>query len=239
MPKKQPTAAKHARNAARAGGKYTAALRDQQTAAGGPAEEPVRALSRDGGPSISTWSESHENDVNAACGHHLRALCRACGVCTTCDGCYCAELAEEAAIDAEIARDEEAHFEHGEHRDDCYLCEDDREKTAGYTRCPKCGLAYPDGRPDHWAHNPPYCMPLPAYRIGVDWSYLIGQHATFVGSRYSVHGLVLPEPHQGATPAHPYLRMRRTDPGYEDGPDESSPINPRDWLEVIPAPPGH
>ncbi|WP_119580627.1 hypothetical protein [Streptomyces europaeiscabiei] len=35
----------------------------------------------------------------------------------------------------------------------------------------------------------------------------------------------------------PFLRMRRTDPGYEDGPDEASPINPREWLEVHPAPP--
>ncbi|GIH51646.1 hypothetical protein SAMN05421833_12957 [Microbispora rosea] len=48
-----------------------------------------------------------------------------------------------------------------------------------------------------------------------------------------MHGLVLvdqdaPDPHD----YYPHLLMRRTDPGYEDGPCEASPFNPRSWLEV-------
>jgi hypothetical protein len=241
MPKKQPTAAKRARAAARTGGKYTTELRAGQAATTSyvPAPEAARTFPGDGGPAVSSWDGNPHYDVNAACGHHLRALCGGCGVCTTCDGCYCAELAEEAAIDAEYERAYDAHLGHDDHRDGCYLCEDARKESVGYTRCPKCELAYPDGRPDHITHNPPYCLPLPRYRVGIDWSYLVGQHATFVGRDYSVHGLVLAGPRDDANPAYPHLRIRRTDPGYEDGPDESSPVNPREWLEVIPAPPGH
>lgn len=232
MPKKQSTAAKRARAAARAGGKYTTILRSESVASAG--EQP-RTFPGDGAPCISSWDSDPQHDVNVACGHHLKALCGGCGVCTTCDGCYCTELADDARVDASIERAYEEHISHEEHRADCYLCEDQREQSAGYTRCPKCELPYPDGRPDHIAHGI-YCLPLPRYRIGIDWSYLIGQHAEFVGRDYSVHGLILPEPHLGASAAHPYLRMRRTDAGYEDGPNESSPINPREWLAVHPEP---
>jgi hypothetical protein len=36
-----------------------------------------------------------DNDVNPICGCHLRARCAGCGVCTTCDGCYCDEDGSE------------------------------------------------------------------------------------------------------------------------------------------------
>jgi len=235
MPKKQSTAARRAREAARQGGKYTAVLRAEE------AESPAapKTFPGDGGPWISAWTGDPYNDVNPACGHHYKALCGGCGVCTTCDGCYCAEAAEEARIDAETNRAYAEHSEHDKHEPHCYLCEDDREKTADYTRCWKCGLEYRDGIGDHHWHNPPYCtFGLPVYPLGVDWGYLRGQEVTLVGREYSVHGLVLadqdaPDPQK----YFPFLRMRRTDPGYEDGPDETSPINPREWLEVHPAPP--
>jgi hypothetical protein len=35
--------------------------------------------------------ENDDSDCNPACGHRLRRLCLACGVCVDCDGCYCGE----------------------------------------------------------------------------------------------------------------------------------------------------
>lgn len=35
--------------------------------------------------------ESDGNDVNPICGCRLKSLCVGCGVCTSCDGCYCGE----------------------------------------------------------------------------------------------------------------------------------------------------
>ncbi|MGW9441328.1 hypothetical protein, partial [Streptomyces sp. NPDC055607] len=190
-------------------------------------------------PWVSSWNGDPHHDVNHVCGHHLRAQCGGCGVCTTCDGCYCAEGAEEDLIYHESLRDQAEHDEHDEHDPGCYLCEDEREESADYTRCPKCALVYRDGRGDHQAHNPPYCSRLSPFPLGIDWGYLRGQEATFVGREYSVHGLVLLDQEAPAPRNYyPYMKLRRTDPGYEDGPDESSPINPRDWLEVHPAPPG-
>ncbi|SEU46871.1 hypothetical protein SAMN05421811_127167 [Nonomuraea wenchangensis] len=191
-------------------------------------------LTQDGRPWVSSWDGDPHHDVNPACGHHLRALCGGCGVCTTCDGCYCAELAQNAALDAEAEREMREHLEHDEHRADCWRCEREREESADYTRCPKCGLAYPDGIGDHHRHNPPYCRPLPTYRVGIDWGYLRGQHVTLVGTHYNITGYVLPD--QDApdpTAYHPYMQLRRTDPGYEG---EVAPFCPRDWLEVHPAP---
>lgn len=40
-----------------------------------------------GGP--ASWSSEH--DCNPICGHHLSAKCQGCGVCMSCDGCYCYE----------------------------------------------------------------------------------------------------------------------------------------------------
>ncbi|WP_433382680.1 hypothetical protein [Streptosporangium sp. CA-115845] len=197
-----------------------------------------RTFPGDGRPWIPSWDGNPQHDVNPACGHHLLALCGGCGVCITCDGCYCAELRAEADLDTQIEREMAEHFEHREHRADCPRCEHERQESADYTRCPKCGLAYSDGVGDHRAHNPPYCRRLPVYQLGVDWGYLRGQHVTLVGRDYTITGYVLPD--QDAPDPHayyPYLQMRRTDPGYEDGPEETSPFCPREWLEVHPAPP--
>jgi hypothetical protein len=191
-------------------------------------------------PWVSSWDGDPHHDVNPACGHHARALCGGCGVCTTCDGCYCPELAREAALDAEIERETREHLEHDEHRADCGRCEHERRESADYTRCPACGLTYPDGIGDHHTHNPPYCRPLPIYRLGIDWGYLRGQHVTLVGPTYNVTGYVLPDQDTPDPRAYyPHMRIRRTDPGYEDGPGETSLFNPRGWLEVHPAPPLH
>jgi hypothetical protein len=40
-----------------------------------------------GGP--AQWSDEH--DANPVCGCHLASKCRGCGVCMSCDGCYCNE----------------------------------------------------------------------------------------------------------------------------------------------------
>ncbi len=45
------------------------------------------ALGRARGP--AQWSDEH--DCNPVCGCHLSAKCLGCGVCLTCDGCYCGE----------------------------------------------------------------------------------------------------------------------------------------------------
>ncbi len=256
MPKKQTTAAARARAAARTGQKYTTALRQQQTeppgiwhgAAAEPSESDTAVsvpkwlsleLARgqlaqqqlaQGGPSLSSWRPGMADDVNPVCGCHLRAQCAGCGVCTTCDGCYCGEGDD----DAYAARQEAEHYEHREHDPECYSCEIAQRETADYTRCPKCALPYPDGRPDHIAHNPPYCRPLPIWPTSIDWTYLIGKRARFVGFGYDVNGLVLDEqPKLKPGAYYPYLEILRTDPGYEG----ESPINPRQWSEIHPAPP--
>jgi hypothetical protein len=43
-----------------------------------------------GGPAVPA-SYTASNDVNPVCGCHLRSKCMGCGVCTSCDGCYCYE----------------------------------------------------------------------------------------------------------------------------------------------------
>lgn len=40
-----------------------------------------------GGP--AQWSSEH--DCNPICGCHLASKCLGCGVCMSCDGCYCGE----------------------------------------------------------------------------------------------------------------------------------------------------
>ncbi|MGW3910523.1 hypothetical protein ACWEBX_03210 [Streptomyces sp. NPDC005070] len=191
-----------------------------------------------GGPWVSSWVPSSEHDVNPACGCHMRALCGGCGVCTTCLGCHCREAGEADRVDAEAAEDARVHAGHDGHREGCSRCAYERECSSGYTRCPKCAVPYADGARDHQRHNPPYCLPLPRYKLGVDWGYLRGQEVTLVG-RDRVHGLVLAE-QEAPDPGDysPRLLIRRTDPGYEDGPDETSSVDPRGWLEVHPAPPG-
>lgn len=46
-----------------------------------------QALGTGGG--AAEWSD--EVDCNPICGCSLSAKCRGCGVCMTCDGCYCEE----------------------------------------------------------------------------------------------------------------------------------------------------
>ncbi|MEU0042722.1 hypothetical protein [Streptomyces werraensis] len=75
MPKKQSTAARRARAAARQGVKYTSALRSEETPA-----EPARTFPGGGRPWVSSWTGDPYGDVNPACGHHMQALCGGCGV---------------------------------------------------------------------------------------------------------------------------------------------------------------
>lgn len=186
------------------------------------------------GPWVTAWTGDPYTDANAACGHHLRALCGGCGVCTTCDGCYCAEAAAETRVDVETARAYAAHETHDDHTAGCYLCEDEQRRSEGYTRCWKCGLSLPDGRFDLIRHQPGWCfrlLPQPS----IDWSHLLGQDVRLVGRHYTITGHV-PADQPAPDPADlsPHLTLVRTDPGYEG---EVSPFNPREWLEVHPAPP--
>ncbi len=48
------------------------------------------AIPEPGAPTIPATYTDHD-DVNPICGCHKRALCLGCGVCTSCDGCYCYE----------------------------------------------------------------------------------------------------------------------------------------------------
>ena len=245
-PKKQSTNSRRARAAAREGQKFTAALRGESPGIDSVeffrevAEWTDRFFPRDGAPALPT-PYSPDNDVDPICGHHRRSRCASCGSCATCDGCYCGELADEAALDAEDAAYERIHFyEHDGQARGCTLCDADRERTAGYTRCPKCSLEFRQspagqGYVDFVEHGT-YCDPLNRYLIGIDWSYLIGQEAEFVGRQYSVHGVVVGH-HPNRSDRHPLLLIRRTDPGYEDGPDETSPVDPREWVRVLPEPP--
>ncbi|MFE7968230.1 hypothetical protein ACFU0X_35250 [Streptomyces cellulosae] len=225
MPKKQTTAARRARAAARQGVKYTTALRSEDPAPAEPATFPGREQ-----PWVSSWTGDPHNDVNPACGHHLRSLCGGCGVCTTCDGCYCAEAAEEARIDAETSEAYAQHAEHDEHDADCYLCESEREKSEGYARCWKCSVTFWDGRFDLIVHQPGYCFKLHPQPSGIDWSYLLGRDVRLVGTHYTITGHV-PAGQTPPDPAdlRPHLTLVRTDEGYEG---EESPFNPREWLEV-------
>lgn len=49
-----------------------------------------RARGTAGGP--AEWSDEH--DCNPVCGCHLSAKCLGCGVCMSCDGCYCGEMGD-------------------------------------------------------------------------------------------------------------------------------------------------
>lgn len=176
------------------------------------------------------------NDVNPICGHHRGSACAACSGCMSCDGCYCGEDDDYAGV-----REQEHHIlEHEEADPTCYSCELERRESADYTRCAKCGLQFPDGRFDFRNHNAPYCSPLHPQPSGIDWSYLFDQDVRIVGREYSITGHVLPRdeqpPHHLASVAglRPHLTFRRADAGYEG---EIAPFNPREWLEVHPAPP--
>ncbi|MGW0188160.1 hypothetical protein ACWDV7_20645 [Streptomyces sp. NPDC003362] len=84
-------------------------------------------------------------------------------------------------------------------------------------------------------HMPGYCFRLHPQPSGIDWSYLRGQDVRLVGTQYTITGHV-PADQAAPDPADlmPHLTLVRTDEGYEG---EVSPFNPREWLEVHPAPP--
>ncbi|AIG81290.1 Hypothetical protein AJAP_42615 (plasmid) [Amycolatopsis japonica] len=119
-----------------------------------------------------------DNDVNPICGHYLGNLCTGCGVCTTCDGCYCAELRQEAELDAYFREVEREHAEHWqEPGEDCPTCESDRKRSKDFTECPKCGKAL-QGFWHFREHCPPYCRKDKPHAPGLDWSHLIGKRIT-------------------------------------------------------------
>lgn len=167
------------------GGSYTEALRETSATAPTSTIAPgdtytspfkVRPVEQ-GGPELPAVP-TRQNDVNYACGHWLGNKCDGCGVCTTCDGCYCAELRQEAADEAYYRRVQRDHMEHWDEPDkDCDQCEHDRRRSNNFTECPKCGK----GLLGLWhfrEHNPPYCMRDHPHPRGLDWSHLIGKRVT-------------------------------------------------------------
>ncbi|MFJ8628951.1 hypothetical protein ACIRD3_39725 [Kitasatospora sp. NPDC093550] len=172
------------------------------------------------------------DDVNPVCGHHRGSACAACAGCMSCDGCYCGEDDDYAGV-----REHENHlYEHEEADPACYSCELERRESADYTRCAKCGLQFPDGRFDFRKHNAPYCSALYPQPSGIDWSYLLDQDVRIVGREYAITGHVLADQPENAKTAglRPLLYFVRADAGCEG---ETAPFNPREWLEVHPAPP--
>jgi hypothetical protein len=169
---------------ARHGVTYTQALRALD--AGGPPDDraeqtsaglvPVRPVDR-GGPRMPAVV-TREHDVNPVCGHWLGSQCVGCGVCTTCDGCYCAELRNDAELDVYFDRVDREHAEHwDEPGEDCPTCEHDRERSKNFTECPTCGKSLKG----FWhlrEHRPPYCRRDKPHPPGLDWSHLIGKRIT-------------------------------------------------------------
>lgn len=249
MPKNQSTAAARARAAARQGAKYTdalASLRSEALAARpAPAEAPPLSGEK---PWSSYWDGNPFHDVNHACGHHLRALCGGCGVCTTCDGCYCGE--DDGWSGDDQRRHDDHYGEHDDHVRGCAWCEDEHKQSAGYTCCATCELAFPDGRIDYIRHGL-YCSPLYPQPSTTDWTHILDQDVELVGRTYTITGHVLPwaeqqrvavvdgrftvteQPRRTPTATldrlRPALFMRRTD---EDNEGDLAPFNPREWLEV-------
>ncbi|MFR9773851.1 hypothetical protein [Nocardia sp. SC052] len=169
---------------ARHGVTYTQALRalaaevppEDQPAPSSASLFRVRPADR-GGPSLPAVVTG-EHDVNPVCGHWLGSRCDGCGMCTTCDGCYCTELRREAEDAAWIARLEREHAEHLEAPDeDCGRCEDDRARSKDFTECPTCHKPL-QGFWHFREHCPPYCYRDNPHPPGLDWSYLIGKRIT-------------------------------------------------------------
>jgi hypothetical protein len=169
---------------ARHGVTYTQALRALTAAA--PPEDHTGPTSaglfrvrpvEQGGPRLPAVVTG-DNDINPVCAHWLGHKCAGCGVCTTCDGCYCDELRREAQADAESARLQREHAEHlTEPGQDCPLCELDRERSKGFTECPQCHRPL-KGFWHFVEHCPPYCHKDKPHPPGLDWSHLIGKRIT-------------------------------------------------------------
>lgn len=135
MPRNSTSASKRARAAARAGVKYTNALA-AETAQAAIIPAPSESSGGSGWQRLSSTSAEQpawflpEHDVNPVCGHHMGQKCDGCGVCTMCDGCYCAEFRDEAERDREYRRDQEIHWEHKQPDPDCYICAYEIEQEA-------------------------------------------------------------------------------------------------------------
>lgn len=195
-----------------------------------------------GGPKVPAWTGDRHNDVNPVCGHHLRGQCAGCGACTSCDGCYCGEDDGWTAADR---RREEEHQEHDAHAEGCPSCEEERTTTAEYSRCKRCGLAFPEGRFSMLRHGYNWgCFDLPVIAADAfDWPELYGKRVRFTGHEYGthgrtgghihIHGTVIGPFDNGTTGGYPrslwpLLELERTDAGHEG----RTPIAPREWLAI-------
>ncbi|MBF6302251.1 hypothetical protein IU459_32630 [Nocardia amamiensis] len=121
---------------------------------------------------------TYGSDVNPICGHRLSSRCGGCGVCRTCDGCYCDDLRQEADLEAYSALIAREHAEHVDEPDPtCPTCEYDRERSKDFTECPKCSQPL-QGFWHFSEHTPPYCFKDKPHPPGLDWSHLIGKRIT-------------------------------------------------------------
>lgn len=144
---------------------YTQALRalDDQTTPS-PVSDPFEEV-----------DPTYAHDVNPLCGHWIGRRCGGCGVCQVCDGCYCAEIRQEAEEYAYNRQVERAHAEHiDEPGKNCPTCEYDRQRSKGFTECPKCAKAL-HGFWHFREHIPPYCFKDLPHPPGLDWSHLVGK----------------------------------------------------------------
>ncbi|MFG2919626.1 hypothetical protein ACGF0D_43010 [Kitasatospora sp. NPDC048298] len=192
-----------------------------------------------GGPRVPAWTGDRHNDVNPVCGHHLRGQCAGCGSCTSCDGCYCGGNDGWTADDD---RQQQTHQTwHDAHSEGCPDCEHEREQSAGYTRCAKCQLAFPEGRFSMLRHGWA-CSPLPVIAADeFNWPELYGKKVRFKGREYGpqgptggyywVTGTVVgpyPDNGRGDDSLWPVLELERSDAGYQG----RTPIAPREWLAI-------
>ncbi|MFI9638119.1 hypothetical protein ACIHAX_36080 [Nocardia sp. NPDC051929] len=151
------------------GTSYTEALR--------ALEDQSSSVPADNGPLVDI-DPTYAHDVNPVCGHRLSSRCGGCGVCRTCDGCYCADLRLEAELAAQDARIEREHAEHLDEPDPhCPSCEYDRSRSKDFTECPTCGRVL-QGFWHFREHTPPYCFKDDPHPPGLDWSHLIGKRIT-------------------------------------------------------------
>ncbi|MFI6030793.1 hypothetical protein [Amycolatopsis magusensis] len=177
---------------ARHGVKYAEALRaitgaEMAGHPGEPRSAPLRPLpAEQGGPSMPAVV-ARDHDVNDVCGHWLGAQCVGCGVCTTCDSCFCEVSRQEAELDAYLLGVEREHAQHWqEPGEDCPTCEDQQKRSKNFTECPTCGKALKG----YWhfrEHNAPRCLKDKPHPPGLDWSHLAGKRIN-INNRWLYHG---------------------------------------------------
>lgn len=233
---------------ARHGVTYTQALRalDAAAAEERPAEQtsaaPFRVRPVDqGGPAMPAVV-TREHDVNPVCGHWLGNQCDGCGTCTACDGCYCAELRQEAELDAYFCDVEREHDEHWDAPgEDCPACDDEREKSKSFTECPTCHKAL-QGFWHFREHCPPYCRKDKPHPPGLDWSHLIGKRIT-IDTHWLYQGRMAEyaaswtgtvtgrwrNPHTGAELDDHYELLLDPTVPQPQASDPTIPFNPRDF----------